>query len=83
MFNIETVRKAGAILPSNKELEAALVGVIQLANIHQPEEIFQRILFFLNRVELNQGKQAKYLPTWSQFQSVKNDLIARKILGEK
>ncbi len=37
MFNIETVRKAGAILPSNKELEAALVGVIQLADIHQPE----------------------------------------------
>jgi hypothetical protein len=83
MLSIETVRKAGAILPSNKDLEAALVGVIQFCDLHQPEEIFHSTLFFLNQVELNQNKPAKYLPTWSQFESVKNDLVSREILVEK
>jgi hypothetical protein len=83
MIDLETVKKAGAILPTDKALEAAIVWAIQFEKIHQPQEIFRRILFFLNRVELNQGKPAKYLPTWEQFNQVKNHLIAQQILVEK
>jgi len=83
MITLETVIKAGAIVPSEKQLEAAIVWAIQFEKRHQPLEIFRSIIFFLNRVELNQGKPAKYLPTWEQFIRVKNNLVERQILVEK
>jgi hypothetical protein len=83
MLDLETVIKAGAILPSTKALEAAIVWAIQLEKCHLRSEIFQKILFFLNRVEFNQGQPAKYLPTWEQFLSVINSLVEQEILVDK
>jgi hypothetical protein len=75
MLDLKTVIKAGAILPSNKALEAAIIWAIQFENCHLRSEIFEKILFFINRVELNQGRPAKYLPTWEQYQCVINSLV--------
>jgi hypothetical protein len=66
-----------------KQQTAAIVWAIQFEKCHLRSEIFKKILFFLNRVELNQGKPAKYLPTWEQFLSIINSLVEQEILVDK
>lgn len=75
MIDINLVRKAGAVIPTNDQVRQAIIFYVQIEGINDINEVFQRSIYFINRFELNQGKVAKYLFTKDQFDSVIDDCI--------